>query len=87
MASPALAVVGRREQAVDDFAPRFGRGVGEEVSQFRGRGRQPGDVEGDAAQEVGFGSGCGRDEFAGFESGEEEEVDRRGWPAAIAPGR
>ena len=48
-----LAVAGAREQTVEQFFIRIGRGVGEEGLDLGGRRRQAGDVEARAADERG----------------------------------
>ena len=45
VASPAFAVVGRGEQAFDEAGPGVGRGVGQIIVDFGGRGRQAEEVE------------------------------------------
>ena len=57
----AFSVMGGGEQAVDDPFPRSGCRIVEESVDGRGRGRQAGEVEGDAANERGpvrFFCGC-----------------------------
>ena len=51
VAAPALAVVRRGEQAVDEFLVGVGRLVGEEGVDLFGRRRQAGQIERDAADE------------------------------------
>ena len=57
-AGPALAIAGRSQQAVDELLVGVGRFVVYEGVGFLGRGRDSGEVEGDAAHEyvaIGFG--------------------------------
>ena len=57
-AGPALAIAGRRQQAVDELFVGVGRLVVYEGVGFLRRGRDPREVEGDAAYEhvaIGFG--------------------------------
>ena len=49
-AGPAFAVMGRGEEAVDNFGEGGGRAVGEEGGGFGGGGRETGEIEGDAAK-------------------------------------
>ncbi len=51
VASPSLAELRRREQAINDLGEGVLRGVGREVGQLLRRGWQPGQVERDAAQQ------------------------------------
>ena len=50
-AGPALAIAGRSQQAVDELLVGVGRLVVYESVGFLGRGRDSGEVEGDAAHE------------------------------------
>ena len=73
--SHALAVTGRDEKAVDDLLIRFGGSVLQEVVDFFGCRRHPGQVQGDTADErcaVRFG---GSGETFPLETLQDEMVD------------
>ena len=73
--SPAFAVAGRGEEALDKLFIGVGRAVGDKRSDFYGRGRQAVEVEAHAADEGGaVGLGGGSDFFR-REPGENEGVD------------
>ena len=73
---PALAIVRRDQQPVDDLFISLRGIVGKERRDLFGRGRQAGEVEGDAAQQGGLVRGRRRSDALCFQLGEEERVDR-----------
>src|SRR5262249_17438053 len=75
VARPALAVVRRIEQAVDDALERLRRLVGEEGIDFRRRRRKADEVEGYAPQERALFCGPGRFQSRLIEPGENETID------------
>ena len=85
-AAPALAVVRRCEQAVDHFGEGVGRGVFFEGRDFFGRGRQAGQVEASAADQVVLAGGLDGLEPFLFEFREHEAVDRGLGPARVLDG-
>ena len=87
VAAPALAVVGRGEEAVDHGFVDARGGIGEEGGDLGGGRGQAGEVEGDAPQEGGFVGGGRRGEAVGFQICEEEGVDGRAGPGAVLDGR
>lgn len=71
----AFAVVRGGEQAIDEAFVGAGFFVGQEGSEFGGRGREAGEIQADAADQRrprGLGR---RGQFFGFEAGEDEAVD------------
>ena len=83
MASPALAVVGRGQQAVDHL-PVVLRGlIGLVPFDVARRGRQAGQAIGDPAKPTPLVGGPGRLQPLGLQPGEHESVDGRGDPAAV----
>ncbi len=83
VSSPALAVVGRGEQPVDEFFIRVGRRVVDELLDFIARRRQAEQVERSAADdrcEIGL---VGRFERVLFERRQYEGVDRRANPIGV----
>ena len=86
LGGPALAVVRRGEQAVDDLFVGVGRLVFQEGVYFVGRRRQAGEVVGDAAdQTVAIESG-GRGELLLGEAVEDEGVDGIADPGIVREG-
>ena len=75
-AGPAFAVAGRSQQAIHELLVGVGRFVVRESVGFFGRGRDAGEVEGDAADEhvaIGFGR---RLQSGLVETGTDERIDR-----------
>ncbi len=77
---PALAVVRRGEQAVDNFFVCVGRFVLDEGVDFGRSGRQADEIEGNAADEVDPIGGFGGPQFLGLEDAQDECIDRRPHP-------
>ena len=84
-----LAVPRTREQPVDDALIGAGRGVGEKGLHLGGRGRQPREVEGDAADQRGPVRFGGRGQIFPDEPRADEGVDgiRRRRGHGGTPGR
>src|SRR5262245_11409921 len=83
MASPALTIGGRTEQAVHDLLEGSGGFVGEEVGGLFGRRREAGEVVGSAANQcasAGVGVGVEAD---GLELRQDEMVHRRRRPSGL----
>ena len=83
----AFAVVRGGEQAIDEAFVGAGFFVGQEGSEFGGRGREAGEIQADAADQRrprGLGR---RGQFFGFEAGEDEAVDGILNPVFAADGR
>ena len=80
---PALAVVGRGEQPIDQPGISVGRGIGHERLDLGGLGRQADQVEGQAADQgptVGFGRGL---ETLRLQLRQDEAVDRVARPRLV----
>ena len=78
---PALAVVRAGEQPIDQSLVGVGCAIGQEGRDVCGRGRKPGQVEREAADQgplVGFGAGA---RLFLLERGQDEAIDRVARPA------
>ena len=82
--APAFTIPLRLQQAVNDAVPRPGLFVGQERLDFGGRGREPGQVEGDPAEQCAAVSrGSVRQPFA-FETCEHKPIEVGLGPASLA---
>src|SRR5207244_4034648 len=81
MPGPALTVPRRSQQTIDDRGKGVGRFVVEERAYFLGCGRQAGQIEGDAPQEIALVRALRRMHPFAFELGQNEKVDRRFLPS------
>ena len=81
---PAFAVVGRRQQPIDESLVSVGPAVGEEIGDFLRRRRQADEIEADPANQ-GRAIGLGRRrQLVLPQPGEDEAVDRVADPRIIA---
>ena len=87
VAPPALSVGGRCEEPVDDPLPGIGRGVVEEGADLRGRRREAGEIEGDAAEERAPIGERRRFQPSSFEPCDDEAIDVIGHELRIGDGR
>ena len=78
---PALAIMGRGEQPIDDLRERLGRLISEEGVDLLGGRWQPGQVERGAAYQGPLIGRRGRRQPLFLELGQDETIDRRRWPA------
>ena len=84
--APALAVMGRGQQPVDQRLVGQRVGIGRRTRRpASGVGRQAGQVERDAADQRGAVGLGRRPEPGGFEPGEDERIDRRADPGRVGP--
>ena len=84
--TPAFAVLGRGEEAVDDFGKALGGVVGEKGRDFVGGGREAGQVVCGAAQEGEFLRGRGGGEVFFLQFGEDEAVEGGFGPSRVLDG-
>ena len=75
VASPAFAVTGRGQQAIDHFLKGVGGVIGKEIPQFLFRWRKAGQIECGAAEKRGFVGLRSGFETILFEVREDELVD------------
>ena len=77
LGGPPGGVAGRREQLVDLLGALVGRLVGQELRRFVGRRQRAGQVEADAAQELGVGAALRGDDAQLAELVDDQLVDLR----------
>ena len=83
VAREMLAVVRTREQAIDDALVSVGRFVGEEGHRFLRCRRQAGEIEVNAAEELGLGRGGGGREGVRLQLCEHETINGAGGPRGL----
>jgi hypothetical protein len=84
---PPLAVMGRRQQAIDDALVRVGRGVGQECRQLFGGGRKADEIERDTPEQRAPRRFARRTEPVLPEPREHERVDGVAHPGPVSDGR